>query len=141
MNRLSKADRRCLPGCIDPACCGEFLDAARNNLLPPSSKSDTQLLQEMFGLSPSDLATHYPVSQHEDVIFQARAQAFANEHGRHRKTFERAATPPGFWRMGMPSTQEEEEDRKEAEKIERIKVESMWREAMKGGGRWKFRDE
>ena len=141
MNRLSKADRRCLPGCIDPACCGEFLDAARNNLLPPSKKSDTQLLQELFGLSLADLATHYPVSQHEDVIFQARAQDFANEHGRHRKTFERAKTPPGFWRTGMPSTQEEEEDRKEAEKLERIKVESMWREAMKGRGRWKFRDE
>jgi hypothetical protein len=141
MNRLSKADRRCLPGCIDPACCGEFLDAARNNMLPPSSKSDEQLLKEMFGLSPADLATNYPVSQQEDVIFQARAQAFANEHGKHRKTFERAKTPPGFWRTGMPSTQEEEEDRKEAEKIERIKVESMWREAMKGRGRWKFRDE
>jgi hypothetical protein len=141
MNRLSKADRRCLPGCIDPACCGEFLDAARNNMLPPSSKSDEQLIKEMFGLSPADLATNYPVSQQEDVIFQARAQAFANEHGKHRKTFERAKTPPGFWRTGMPSTQEEEEDRKEAEKIERIKVESMWREAMKGRGRWKFRDE
>jgi hypothetical protein len=141
MNRLSKADRRCLPGCIDPACCGEFLDAARNNMLPPSSKSDEQLLKEMFGLSPADLATNYPVSQQEDVIFQARAQAFANEHGKHRKTFERAKTPPGFWRTEMPSTQEEEEDRKEAEKIERIKVESMWREAMKGRGRWKFRDE
>jgi hypothetical protein len=141
MNRLSKADRRCLPGCIDPVCCGEFLDAARNNLLPRSSKSDEQLIKDMFGLSPEDLAINYPVSQQEDVIFQARAQAFANEHGKHRKTFERQKTPPGFWRTGMPSTQEEDADRKEAEKIERIKVESMWREAMKGRGRWKFRDE
>jgi hypothetical protein len=141
MNRLSKADRRCLPGCIDPVCCGEFLDAARNDLLPRSSKSDEQLLKDMFGLSPADLNANYPISQREDVIFQARAQAFANEHGKHRKTFERAKTPPGYWRTGMPSTQEEEEDRRKADEIEKIKVESMWREAMKGGGRWKFRDE
>ena len=141
MNRLSKADRRCLPSCIDPACCGEFLDAARNNLLPRSKRSDTELLRDMFGLSPEDLAVHYPVWQREDVIFQARAQAFANEHGRHRKTFARAATPPGYWRTGMPSTQEEEEDRRKADEAEKIKVNGMWLEAMKGGGRWRFKDE
>jgi hypothetical protein len=141
MNRLSKADRHRLPGCINAACCGGILEAARNNLLPRSNKSDEQLLQEMFGITPEILATQYPVSQQEDVIFQARAQEFANEHGRHRKTFERAATPPGFWRTGMPSTQEEEEDRRKADEAERIKVNGMWLEAMKGNGRWKFKDE
>ena len=115
MNRLSKADRHRLPGCINAACCGGILEAARNNLLPRSKKSDTQLLQEMFGISPEVLKLQYHISQQEDVIFQARAQEFANEHGRHRKTFERAATPPGFWRTGMPSTQEEEEDRRKAD--------------------------
>jgi hypothetical protein len=141
MNRLSKADRHRLPGCINAACCGGILEAARNNLLPRSNKSDEQLLEEMFGITPDILATQYPVSQQEDVIFQARAQEFANEHGRHRKTFERAATPPGFWRTGMPSTQEEEEDRRKADEAERIKVNGMWLEAMKGNGRWKFKDE
>jgi hypothetical protein len=41
----------------------------------------------------------------------------------------------------MPSTQEELEDRREAEEMERMKTEGMWREAMRGGGRWLFRDE
>lgn len=95
----------------------------------------------MFGISPEVLKLQYHISQQEDVIFQARAQEFANEHGRHRKTFERAATPPGFWRTGMPSTQEEEEDRRKADEAERIKVNGMWLEAMKGNGRWKFKDE
>jgi hypothetical protein len=41
----------------------------------------------------------------------------------------------------MPTTQEVEEDRKAARKMERHKVEEMYREAMRPGGRWTFRDE
>lgn len=141
MNRKTKAARRCLPGCINPACCGEFLDAARHGLLPPSDKSDSQVLEDMFGEAVEEIMASYPKNQHKEILIQARAQEFANKHGKHRKTFERAATPPGFWRTEMPSTQEELEDRKKAEEIERMKVEGMWREAMKGGGRWMFRDE
>lgn len=141
MNRKTKAARRCLPGCINPACCGEFLDAARHGLLPPSSKSDAQVLEDMLGSSHAEILAAYPPSKRKEVLIQARAQEFANEHGRHRKTFERAPTPPGFWRTEMPSTQEELEDRRKAEELERMKVEGMWREAMRGGGRWLFRDE
>lgn len=141
MNRKTKAARRCLPGCINPACCGEFLDAARHGLLPPSSKSDAQVLEDMLGSSHAEIMAAYSPSKRKEVLIQARAQEFANEHGRHRKTFERAATPPGFWRTEMPSTQEELEDRRKAEEMERMKVEGMWREAMRGGGRWLFRDE
>jgi hypothetical protein len=141
MNRKTKAARRCLPGCINPACCGEFLDAARHGLLPPSSKSDAQVLEDMFGSSYTEVMAQYPPHKHAELLIQARAQEFANEHGKHRKTFERAATPPGFWRTEMPSTQEELEDRRKAEEMERMKTEGMWREAMRGGGRWLFRDE
>lgn len=141
MNRKTKAARRCLPGCINPACCGEFLDAARHGLLPPSSKSDEQVIEDIFGSSHAELMAAYPPHKHAELLIQARAQDFANEHGRHRKTFERAATPPGFWRTEMPSTQEELEDWRKAEEMERMKVEGMWREAMRGGGRWLFRDE
>ena len=141
MNRKTKAARRCLPGCINPACCGEFLDAARHGLLPPSSKSDAQVLEDMFGSSYAEIMASYPPHKHAELLIQARAQEFANEHGKHRNTFERAATPPGFWRTEMPSTQEEWEDRRKAEEMERMKTEGMWREAMRGGGRWLFRDE
>jgi hypothetical protein len=141
MNRKTKAARRCLPGCINPACCGEFLDAARHGLLPPSSKSDAQVIEDMFGSSHAEVMAAYPPSRHKEILIQARAQEFANEHGKHRKTFERAATPPGFWRTEMPSTQEEMEDRRKAKEMEMMKVEGMWREAMRGGGRWLFKDE
>ena len=141
MNRKTKAARRCLPGCINPACCGEFLDAARHGLLPPSSKSDAQVLEDIFGSSYAEIMASYPPHKHAELLIQARAQEFADEHGKHRNTFERAATPPGFWRTDMPSTQEELEDRRKAEETERMKTEAMWREAMRGGGRWLFRDE
>lgn len=143
LNRHSKAARRCLPGCIDPSCCGQFLEAARSGTLPPSSKTDSQVLEAMLGPGYEAILAAYPPAEHGEVLIQARAQEFANAHGRHRKRFERAKTPPGFWRTDMPSTQEEREDRARAEEMERRRVEGMWREAMRGDGmgRWKFRDE
>ena len=59
---------------------------------------------------------------------------------RHEWQPERPRSPPGFWRTDFPATQEEEEDRKQADKIVRGMVEERWKEAMKGG-RWMFRDE
>jgi hypothetical protein len=41
----------------------------------------------------------------------------------------------------MPSTQEAEQDRARAHEIYLQKVEERWREAMRDGGRWLFRDE
>lgn len=143
LNRKTKAARRCLPGCIDPACCGEFLEAARSGILPPSSKTDSQVLEATLGPGYAGIVAAYPASERGELLIQARAQEFANEHGRHRKQFERAHSPPGFWRTEMPSTQEEEEDRRKAAQMEKARVEGMWREAMRGDGkgRWKFRDE
>ena len=40
----------------------------------------------------------------------------------------------------MPTTQEEMENRKAAQAMEREKVEDMYREAMRPDGRYKFRD-
>lgn len=143
LNRKTKAARRCLPGCINPSCCGEFLEAARSGILPPSSKTDSQALEAMLGPNFEQILASYPQAEHRELLIQARAQEFANDHGRHRKVFERARTPPGFWRTDMPSTQEEAEDRRRADEMERAKVEGMWREAVRGDGkgRWKFRDE
>lgn len=143
LNRKTKAALRCLPGCINPSCCGEFLEAARSGILPPSSKTDAQALEAMLGPDFENILASYPQAEHRELLIQARAQEFANEHGRHRKVFERARTPPGFWRTDMPSTQEEAEDRRRADEMERAKVEGMWREAVRGDGkgRWKFRDE
>ena len=60
---------------------------------------------------------------------------------KHRQAFERRSTPPGFWRTDMPTTQEEEDDRAKAREMVKAKVEERWREAMREGGRWLFKDE
>ncbi|KAM0714036.1 hypothetical protein Q7P37_011000 [Cladosporium fusiforme] len=141
LNRKTKAARRCLPGCIEPACCGEFMEAARSGILPPSSKSDAQVLEDMLGPGYEKTIAGFPPIEHRELLIEARAKEFSNAHGRHRTVFQRTKTPPGFWRTDMPSTQEEMEDRRKADEMEREKVKGMWREAMRGDGRWKFRDE
>lgn len=79
--------------------------------------------------------------ERHEMIVRARTARLAQNHGRHRARFERRRTPPGFWRVEMPSTQEAEADRREVERMEREVVGERWREAVQGRGRWIFRDE
>lgn len=135
-----REQRRCLPGCTRPECCGDAFRKAVEMGIIQSKKTDDQVLEEYLG---PDYATHmyaYGPDKRKELLVQARAYAFASEHGKHRQAFERRSTPPGYWRIDMPTTQEEEEDRARAFRLEREKVEERWREAMRGG-RWLFRDE
>jgi len=79
--------------------------------------------------------------QRREVLDDARAQALANQHGKHRQAFEKPSSPPGFWRVDMASTQEMKEDRAKAEENRRQEIQRRHREALRGGGRWIFRDE
>lgn len=133
--------RRCLQGCTKPDCCGNaFRKAVEFGILNPS-ESDSQLLSHYYGPDYQQIMAPFPQEKQRDLIMQARASAFADQHGKHRQAFERAKSPPGFWRTDMPTTQEEEEDRSRAREMEREKVEERWREALRPGGRWIFRDE
>lgn len=133
--------RRCLQGCTKPDCCGAaFRKAVEFGMLHPD-KTDSQLLEENYGPAYQQVMCGIPKEKQQDLLLQARANAFANAHGKHRQAFDRAKSPPGFWRTDMPTTQEEEEDRSRATEMERAKVEVRWREALRPGGRWVFRDE
>ena len=101
---------------------------------------DQQLLEEYLG---NDVSRVRSMGEEErrEVLLQARTRQFADQHGRHRHAYERRTTPPGFWRTEMPTTQELEEDREEARRMERAKVDERYREAMRPGSRWVFRDE
>jgi hypothetical protein len=79
--------------------------------------------------------------EREELVLQAKTKLVADNHGKHRHAYERRVTPPGFWRTDMPSTQEIERDREAARGLERKGVEERWRESMREGGRWLFRDE
>ena len=153
--------RRCLPGCTRPSCCGSVfrklielggLPTPRTAGLwsssPPDENEDdtqeqanTRLLKEYLGADYERRLKEMSEAQRKEALLDAKTRAFADRHGRHRQAFERRATPPGFWRTDMPSTQEAEMDREEAKGLERRRVEEMYREAMREGGRWRFRDE
>ena len=136
-----REQRRCLPGCTRPDCCGNAFRKAVEMGAVHSTKSDAEVLEAYLGRNYNQILTAYNPAKRKDLLIQARAHAFANQYGKHRQAYERPRSPPGFWRTGMPSTQEAEEDRAKAHEMERQKVEERWREAMRDGGRWLFRDE
>ncbi|OQN99541.1 hypothetical protein B0A48_14683 [Cryoendolithus antarcticus] len=134
--------RRCLPNCTLPTCCGgQFLEMARAGALPPTLKSRSDLLEDYLGSNWEETMQGYDDAKRKETVLEARAHDFASKHGKHREVFTRRASPPGYWNTGMPSTQEEEVNREKARAIERDRVEGMWRDAMRGGGRWVFRNE
>lgn len=145
--------RRCLPGCTKD-CCSAMRKFAAANLLPnlprkyglfddpdPNLDDDDLTLQGYLGGGYAQIIKNATPEEKKQMLVDARTKAFADQHGKHRQAFERRNTPPGFWRTDMPTTQEEEEDREEARRMERQKVEERWREAMRGGGRYIFKDE
>lgn len=138
--------RQCLPGCTRPDCCGSRFRAMAKvgglRALPgrESIDEDQEILENYLGDQKYRLE-----AMNEDerltLLIDAKAEALAARYGRHRYAHERHHSPPGFWRADMPSTQELEEDREEARRMEKEKVESRYREAMRPGGMWKFADE
>ncbi|OJD31492.1 dna repair protein sae2 [Diplodia corticola] len=155
--------RRCLPGCTKYECCGRELHGmVRAGLKPPLPHSfweNSQSQQERPFINEQEAEDHrylgwfmgsgysrdrvdaMPIVQREDLVVQAKVKLLANQVGRHRNAHERSRTPPGFWRVDFPGTQEREKDKEEAQRREREVVEERWREAMTEGGRWKFVDE
>lgn len=133
--------RRCLQGCTRPECCGDAFRKAVEMGGLRSGKSDAQVLEEYLGPDFATIMGAYAPDKRNEMLIRAHAQAFANEHGKHRHAFARRSTPPGFWRTDMPTTQEAAEDRAKAQELERQKVEERWLEARREGGRWLFRDE
>ena len=145
--------RKCLPGCTRPECCGNVfrksieiggLPAVRTsglrwNSSPPQNEEDA-LLEEFLG-DDRDRIQSLTEEERKELLLQAKTKEFADKHGKHRHAHERRKTPPGFWRTDMPTTQEVEADREEARMMVRTKVEERYREAMRPGGRWIFRDE
>ena len=150
----NRDQRKCLPNCTKPECCGTKFQKVvelggfvtpRKPALWSSSPADeaeeeVTLLEDYLGYDRGRINRLSDDEKHQ-LIIQAKAKQFADEHGRHRQAFERNTSPPGFWRTDMPTTQELEEDREAARQMTRRKLEERYREAMRPGGRWMFRDE
>lgn len=142
--------RKSMNGCTRPSCCGTLLRKAieLGGYMSPgisrrteAEEEDQRLLDEYLGDDKHRLAG-MPVHERKELLLKAQTERFAKQYGKHRHTYYgRGSTPPGFWNTDMPTTQEDVENRKAAQAMEREKVEEMHREAMRPGGMYKFRDE
>ncbi|PLN77866.1 SAE2-domain-containing protein [Aspergillus taichungensis] len=143
-----REERKCADGCTRPSCCGEkFLAMARLGGISASSATsvsleddDKSILEEYMGKDIHLLDNMKPEDR-QTLLYEAKAKLIANRFGKHRNQHQRPASPPGFWRTDMPSTQELDYDREEARQAEREKIKERYREAMRPGGLWKFADE
>ncbi|KAI0099518.1 SAE2-domain-containing protein, partial [Daldinia grandis] len=136
----NKDERANLEGCVQEGCCGQTFRLQARAKRDQTGPVDFQvLLEKHLGDEAWKLST-MTKAEREDVWLEAKTRELANEHGKHRHRFHRAASPVGFWRADFPSTQEEQRDREEAAKATRRIVDERYREAMRPGGRWVFRD-
>ena len=137
-----RGDRMCLPGCTNPQCCGSHFRRLAEALDPLSVAQEETLLEEYLGDAYSTvMSTQVSSDERAELVLQARTKKMAKDNGKHREAYERRRTPPGFWRVDFPTTQEQEDDRGRAKEQEIKAVQERWLEAQKKGGRWLFRDE
>ncbi|KAI0456931.1 DNA repair protein endonuclease SAE2/CtIP C-terminus-domain-containing protein [Xylaria acuta] len=136
-----KDDRACLQGCVKENCCGHKFRALAHAYRAGTRPHEFQsLLESYLGDDCHRLSTMSEVEK-ETLWVEAKIRELANANGKHRHRYPRMLTPPGFWRADFPSTQEGEEYSEEAAKLEWDIIEERYREAMRPGGLWVFRDE
>ena len=137
-----RGDRMCLPGCTNPQCCGSTFRRLAEALEPLPAPQEEALLEEYLGDAYSTvMSTQMSSDERAELILQARTKKMAKDAGKHREAYERRRTPPGFWRVDFPTTQEQQADRDRAKEQEIKTVQERWLEAQQKGGRWIFRDE
>ncbi|RMJ08699.1 hypothetical protein CDV36_011679 [Fusarium kuroshium] len=139
-------ERARMQGCTDMHCCGKHFRslAISQRPDPPLTSAQRQeeqkLLEEYLGNFAYRLGT-MDKKERDELWIEAKTQELANKYGKHRYHYSRMRSPPGFWNADFPSTQEMEAEREEAAKREKQSVQDRYREAMRPGGRWLFRDE
>jgi len=137
-----RGDRMCLPGCTNPQCCGSTFRAFAEAQGPLSPSEEEALLEDYLGDVYSNMQlTQMSSEERQELVLQARTKKMAKESGKHREAYERRRTPPGFWRVDFPTTQEQQEDRERAKEQEKAIVQERWLDAHRRGGKWIFKDE
>ncbi|KAH6627133.1 DNA repair protein endonuclease SAE2/CtIP C-terminus-domain-containing protein [Chaetomium sp. MPI-SDFR-AT-0129] len=142
----SREERAELAGCTDPNCCGRQFKAMAESELSAggsailSRPAEIQMMEKYLGDGEAYRLVNMTRQERQETWLKAKVQDLADRYGRHRHRFARRPSPPGYWNPDFPSTQEIEQNKEEAKRVERGVVEERWREAMRGG-RWLFRDE
>ncbi|WVQ66943.1 uncharacterized protein L199_005134 [Kwoniella botswanensis] len=113
--RRKKAERRNMHG-GDCECCKDWYeeigDIPRFNQAP-RWRDDAQNHQ-----SENDQTVSDHVREHQNMV------------SRHRETWMKPPTPPGYWKIGFPSTQDVREQNEQADKMMKEKEERIRREAL-----------
>lgn len=141
-----KDARAALSGCIDPNCCGKtFRQFAEAELKSVGSAvtmraDDVGLMERYLGDEAFKLGS-MSREEREESWLKAKTWELANKFGKHRHRYSRMPTPPGFWSMDFPNTQERAEELRQAQEIRMALVTERYREAMRCKGSWLFRDE
>jgi hypothetical protein len=144
-----KDERRCLPGCTRPECCGNKFRALAQLLQDTASdrphtlsqeERDQELLEEFMGDNAYKL-NNMSADDRKEMLLQAKTRDLANKNGRHRHAYDRRPSPPGFWQADFPTTQEEMDNREKSKEYVQRLVEERYAEAMRPGGAYIFRDE
>ncbi len=140
--------RKCLQGCTKLECCGggfrAFAEITTPQLSNPTSsqeEAENTLIRGFIGKDADALLAKMSKDERREMLLKAKTRDLANKHGKHRHAYERRKSPPGFWRTDFPTTQEEERDRAQANIFEGELVAKRYEEAMRGGGKWIFRDQ
>jgi hypothetical protein len=137
-----RGDRMCLPGCTNPQCCGSTFRTLAEAQGPLPFSQEEALLEDYLGDAYDNMSmTQMSSEERQELVLQARTKKMAKETGKHREAWERRRTPPGFWRVDFPTTQEQQEDRERSKEQEKKAVQERWLEAQRKGGKWIFRDE
>lgn len=137
----NKDDRACLQGCVRENCCGRKFRALAHAYRAGTRPDELQSLLESYLGDDCHRLRTMSEAEKETVWVEAKMRELANASGKHRHRYPRMSTPPGFWRADFPSTQEGDEYNEEAVELEREIIDERYREAMRPGGLWVFRDE
>ncbi|KAF7538907.1 hypothetical protein G7054_g2498 [Neopestalotiopsis clavispora] len=133
-------ERASLPGCSKEECCGKLyrpladLELAKTTFIQVRNDLEAQLDDDAWKLSSMSKA------EMEKMWVDVKIREISQKYGRHRERHSAMQDPPGWDRIGFPSTQEEAEDREKAKQLELEEVQIRYSEALKKG-KYLFRDE
>ncbi|KAJ2916685.1 hypothetical protein MD484_g3749, partial [Candolleomyces efflorescens] len=110
-------------------CCKDYYEAVG----PLPSRLQPPLWRSPSTTPKKPCQHHRPADKQKDIDSHMKAIS------RHRHNWERPKTPPGYWDIGFPTTQEVGEINERAEQMHQEKVLEIEREAASGTGKYKYR--
>nr|KIR47424.1 hypothetical protein I312_03186 [Cryptococcus bacillisporus CA1280] len=103
----------------DCECCKGYYEAV--GVMPKFHQAPSWKDQEQLGEEDEEQA----------------AREHLNKVSRHREDWVKPPTPPGYWQIGFPTTQEVEEQNRKADEMARERDERIRKEAMQKDGKWR----